>query len=87
MLTRDSGGLRVDGRTRFQLSCSISSVESMRSHCDSWMFRRWIPRVETERLDERAEGEDLEMGIAFLSLVILCVFVYLFYALFRPENF
>ncbi|MBV9326007.1 MAG: potassium-transporting ATPase subunit F [Chloroflexi bacterium] len=33
-----------------------------------------------------AGGED-QMGIAFLSLVILCVFVYLFYALFRPENF
>jgi K+-transporting ATPase KdpF subunit len=34
----------------------------------------------------KAEGED-RMGIAFLSLVILCVFVYLFYALFRAENF
>ena len=42
---------------------------------------------ETGRLDGRTEGEDVEMGIAFLSLVILCVFVYLFYALFRPENF
>ncbi|MBV9325210.1 MAG: K(+)-transporting ATPase subunit F [Chloroflexi bacterium] len=27
------------------------------------------------------------VGMAFLSLVILGVFVYLFYALFRPENF
>jgi K+-transporting ATPase KdpF subunit len=28
-----------------------------------------------------------QMGIAFLSLVILSIFVYLFYALFRPEKF
>jgi K+-transporting ATPase KdpF subunit len=32
-------------------------------------------------------GGEEQMGIAFLSLVILCVFVYLFYALFRSENF
>lgn len=38
------------------------------------------------KVGAKAEGED-QMGIAFLSLVILCVFVYLFYALFRPENF
>ncbi|MBV9580664.1 MAG: K(+)-transporting ATPase subunit F [Chloroflexi bacterium] len=33
----------------------------------------------------KAEGH--RMGIAFLLLVILCVFVYLFYALFRAERF
>jgi len=42
--------------------------------------------VETGWLERKREGED-RMGIAFLSLVILCVFVYLFYALFRAENF
>ena len=36
--------------------------------------------------DSGSRGEE-QMGIAFLALVILCVFVFLFYALFRSENF
>jgi K+-transporting ATPase KdpF subunit len=33
------------------------------------------------------EGERTGMGIYFLALVVLLTFVYLGYALFRPEKF
>jgi K+-transporting ATPase KdpF subunit len=34
-----------------------------------------------------SEGDAPGMGVYFLGLVVLLTFVYLFYALFRPEKF
>jgi K+-transporting ATPase KdpF subunit len=39
-----------------------------------------------EHISQRKKGQ-ARVGIYFLSLVVLLAFMYLFYALFRPEKF
>ena len=68
------------------VSVGANSAQRRRSRRDLWRYLASSVRGKTGWLERKHEGED-RMGIAFLSLVILCVFVYLFYALFRAENF
>ena len=44
------------------------------------------PVLTWEHISQRKKGQT-GVGIYFLSLVVLLAFIYLFYALFRPEKF
>jgi K+-transporting ATPase KdpF subunit len=44
------------------------------------------PLLKWEHISQRKKGP-ARVGIYFLAFVVLLVFVYLFYALFRPEKF